>query len=456
MGKVADGPAQPGDVLDGKYRVERRLGSGGMGIVVAARHIKLQTRVALKFLQPSLAKDAESVKRFEREARASVALKGEHAVRILDVGELSGGSPYLVMEYLTGTDLGTLVDQRELFVSEAVSYVLQACEAVAEAHSLGIVHRDLKPGNLFLTEGAAGAPLVKVVDFGLAKMVKLSAKQSSLTHTTDLVGSPAYMSPEQLHDAKEVDRRSDIWSLGVCLYELIERHLPFEGQTVPSVCLNVTSAAPRPFARPDLPPQLAAVILRCLEKDPAARFPDVPSFAAALEPFAGEAMRGATDRILAIAQQGESRSRSVSERPPPPAPRAAVGVDTRTVAIVDSERRREATLRKTAAVSLAIGGASLVVLAIFLLARSFTSSTRAPAAPARIDLPTESAPLAVSAAPSVSAVADAAPASPLPIELSAPIPTTKPSPKTRPVAAPPPVLPRNRGASPADSSRAYP
>ena len=456
MGKVADGPAQPGDVLDGKYRVERRLGSGGMGIVVAARHVKLETRVALKFLQPSLAKDAESVKRFEREARASVALKSEHAVRILDVGELSGGSPYLVMEYLTGTDLGTLVDQRELFVTEAVSYVLQACEAVAEAHSLGIVHRDLKPGNLFLTEGAAGAPFVKVVDFGLAKMVKLSAKQSSLTHTTDLLGSPAYMSPEQLHDAKEVDPRSDIWSLGVCLYELLERHLPFEGQTVPSLCLSVATAPPRAFARADLPPQLTTAILRCLEKDPEARFPDVPSLAAALEPFAGDAMRGATDRIMAIAQQGESRSRSVSEPPPAPAVRAAVGVDTRTVAIVDSERRREATLRKTAAVSLAVGAASLVVLAIFLLAHSFTSSARVPAAPARVGVPTEDAATAASAPPSESAVADAAAASPLLIELSAPLPTTKPFPKTRPGSVPPPVPPRNRGASPADSSRAYP
>ena len=453
MGKVAEGPAQPGDVLDGKYRVERHLGSGGMGIVVAARHVKLQTRVALKFLQPSLAKDAEAVRRFEREARASVALKSEHAVRILDVGELASGSPYLVMEYLTGTDLGTLIDQRELFVREAVSFVLQACEAVAEAHSLGIVHRDLKPGNLFLTEGAGGAPFVKVVDFGLAKMVKLGAKQSSLTHTADLLGSPAYMSPEQLHDAKVVDRRSDIWSLGVCLYELLERHLPFEGQTVPTLILSVASAVPRPFARPDLPPPLVATILRCLEKDPEARFADIASLAAALEPFAGEAMRGATGRITAIAQQGESRSRNVSERPPPPAPRAAVGVETRTVAVVDSERRREATLRRTAAVSLAIGAAALVVLGVFFLARSLASSALAPAAPTRVDLTAASAAIAVPPTPSASAVVDAAPPSPPPIEVSALLPATKPPSKPRPLPAPPP---RNRGASPADSSRAYP
>jgi eukaryotic-like serine/threonine-protein kinase len=457
-----DAPVERGDVLDGKYRVEKILGSGGMGTVVAAQHVKLNTRVALKFLHPSLAKDTEAVQRFEREARAAVALKSEHAVRILDVGELKDGSPYLVMEFLVGSDLAAVVDHGDLAVHEAVGYILQACEAIAEAHSIGIVHRDIKPQNLFLTEGPRGAPLVKVVDFGLAKMLKPSSRQSSITQTADVMGSPSYMSPEQVRAAKEVDARSDVWSLGVCLYEMLMRYMPFEGGTLAALSLAVVRDPPRPMMRDDLPEALAAAVMRCLEKDPGARFPDVVSFAAAIEPFADESIRGAVSRMRLVVSRGESRGMAGSSDPPPPlssfppppqdeSPQS--DRETRTVAVVDSDRRREAKRRRTF-VGVAVGAIAAVTLgALAFVEQSGGPSTASPAASLSIS---DTVPTAPAVAPSASA--------PLPVETLTPLSasalpppppphsaTTPPRYRPAPPATPPPKKPAT-----VDTSRAYP
>src|SRR4051812_29074049 len=186
---------RPGDVIDGRYRLERYLGEGGMGMVVAARHIALGEPVALKFLLPEGAEDARSVERFLREAKAAVRIKSEHVARMLDVGTLDTGEPFMVMELLDGKDLGQVIRERgKLPVKEAVDYLLQACEGIARAHELGIVHRDLKPANLFLTFRADGSSLVKVLDFGIAK--SLAQDNVNLTQTADVLGSPRYMSPE--------------------------------------------------------------------------------------------------------------------------------------------------------------------------------------------------------------------------------------------------------------------
>jgi hypothetical protein len=296
-------PVGEGDILDGKYRVERVLGEGGMGIVVAARHLQLDQRVAIKFVLPHTLGNAEAMERFAREARAAVKLRSEHVARVLDVGTMANGTPYMVMEYLEGSDLGALiVANGSLAAVPAVDFVLQACEAIAEAHANGIVHRDLKPQNLFVTHSVHGKPLVKVLDFGISKHTPTdgSGSELSLTRTSSVMGSPNYMSPEQLRSAKLVDVRTDIWALGVILYESLTGHVPFVAETVTQLTAMVLQDAPRPIAelRSDLPPGLARVIERCLEKDPTKRFGSVAELAVELEPFGS--IRGAALRIAQV------------------------------------------------------------------------------------------------------------------------------------------------------------
>ncbi len=276
-----------GDMIAGKYRVERVLGRGAMGEVYAATHIALGQRVAIKVLLANLATHQSLHERFLREARAVVPLRSQHVTRVSDVGTLEGGAPYLAMELLDGRDLSALLDERgRLPIPEAVEYVLQACEAVGEAHKNGIVHRDLKPANLFLTTHADGTPCVKVLDFGVSKV----AGSAGLKLTTEgqAVGSPLYMSPEQMLGKLEVDERSDIWALGVILYELVAGRTPFHSETMVALQAAVLVMPPAPLTNylPDAPPQFEAIILQCIDKERERRWPDVAAFAAALVPFA--------------------------------------------------------------------------------------------------------------------------------------------------------------------------
>jgi serine/threonine protein kinase len=275
-----------GQTLAGKYSLVRTLGEGGMGIVYEARHLRLGHRCAIKVLRPEVVGDAETIARFEREARAAAGLASRHVCRVTDVGAREDGAPFLVMEFLEGRDLGSEVESRgPLPIGEAVGYLLQACEALEEAHAKGIVHRDLKPENLFLAREGGGVT-VKLLDFGISKVE--DDVSVSVTRTQSSIGTPLYMSPEQTRSTKKVDLRTDIWALGVILYELLTADVPFNGDSATAVAVSVAvDRHPSLRARlPDAPPELEAVIDRALQKDPEARFESVRAFARAIAPFA--------------------------------------------------------------------------------------------------------------------------------------------------------------------------
>ena len=294
-----------GDVLAGKFRIERVLGVGGMGMVVSAMHLQLDERVAIKFLLPEALMNAEAVARFGREARAAVKIKSEHVARVTDVGALDTGAPYMVMELLRGQDLSQVLrDTGALPIPVAVQYVLQACEALAEAHAIGIVHRDLKPANLFLTARADGSPCIKVLDFGISKVTSQSGSGSDMgmTRTQSIMGSPLYMSPEQMASARDVDQRTDIWAIGCVLYELVTGRVPFEAETMPQLCtliLHADPPSPRSI-RAEVSEVLDQVILRCLRKDRNQRYPNVAALAADLAMFSPDVGPRSAERISRV------------------------------------------------------------------------------------------------------------------------------------------------------------
>nr|UXE44481.1 serine/threonine-protein kinase PknD [uncultured bacterium] len=291
---------QPGDVVAGKYRIERVLGHGGMGIVVRAHHIQLDEKVALKFLLPSALKRADVVSRFDREARAAVRIKSEHVARVTDVGHLESGAPYMVMEYLEGVDLGVWLRKGgPLPIEEAAELVLQACEALAEAHGLGIVHRDLKPANLFCIRRADGLRSIKVLDFGISKLTAPGSAEVA-THSSVVLGTAHYMSPEQIQASKGVDARTDIWSLGVILFELVTGQVPFQAEAVTEVVVKIVNSAPPSLRRlrPDLPAGFERLVMRCLEKDRDKRLQNVADLAVLLGEFAPARASASVDRVL--------------------------------------------------------------------------------------------------------------------------------------------------------------
>ena len=433
-----------GTVIDGRYRLERLLGRGGMGAVYAARHLTLGELYALKFVSPGPGDRDEAHARFRREARSAALLTNDHVAKVIDVGVHGDDDLYIVMEHLEGTDLEVLAKRRgQLSVEEASTYVLQACAALAEAHAKGIVHRDIKPANLFLT-ASHGEPVLKVLDFGVSKTLG-----ADLTQTAAILGSPKYMSPEQMDDPRTVDGRTDVWSLGVVLYRLVSGRLPFEGDTLGRVCMAVMRD-PTPSLQaegPPLPPGFVAVVERCLEKDRDRRFATVAALAEALAPYAAAHGRFAhplDDGEVTRPVEALAAAPSVPPGAPPPTDFATSQHRARSA---DELRERASTPPWRSGVVL-VGAALALVTALVGIGtakavreRAAASVTEPPAPsplPAPTPSPTPLGPVATPATP-------AALAAPLPLAVEAAPVAAAPSASSAPrVAAPvaqPPALP---------------
>jgi eukaryotic-like serine/threonine-protein kinase len=331
------GGLRVGDVLAGKYRIDRVLGEGGMGVVAAAWHVQLEERVAIKFLLPEALGNEETLSRFTREARAAVRIKSEHVARVIDVGTLETGAPYMVMEYLQGEDLSDRVRRvGPLPVKKSVEYILQACEAIAEAHTLGIIHRDLKPANLYVITRPDGTESVKVLDFGISKTTGTAA-EFDMTRTHRMMGSPFYMSPEQMASSRDVDARTDVWAIAVTLYELVAGTTPFRAESLPELCIQVTQEPPSKLRelRPDAPEGLEVVIEKCLEKRREARYANLGEFVVDLAQFGPSRAHGSVERILRMLKAADGGPEDPDQMPESlvPAPVGApAGVSSHTQA----------------------------------------------------------------------------------------------------------------------------
>jgi eukaryotic-like serine/threonine-protein kinase len=296
-------PFRGGELIAGKYRVDSVLGAGGMGVVLAATHLDLDRKVAVKVIRPELAYDEALVERLLHEARAAARIKSEHVGKVLDVARLPDGAPYIVMEFLEGRDLGLQLEQDGALPSQlSVDLLLQACEAVAEAHAAQIVHRDLKPENLFVVTQPDQTLCIKVLDFGIAKQLGDPARRA-LTNPTTAVGSPQYMAPEQMR-AEEVDTRVDIWALGAILYEMLSGRKAFDAETLPAICARVLADEPRPLreVQSSVPALLEQIVHRCLSKHRTQRYGSVAELAEALAPFGSSQADLSWRRIRALSQ----------------------------------------------------------------------------------------------------------------------------------------------------------
>jgi serine/threonine-protein kinase len=427
-----------GTVIADKYVVDVVLAKGGMGVVVSATHLHLQQRVAIKFLTSDVA--GNTLPRFLQEARAASRIQSDHVVRVLDFGTMPDGVPYMVMEYLQGRDLEDVLDtEGPRPVSEAVDYVLQAAEAVAEAHAAGLVHRDLKPANLFREQRKGGA-FIKVLDFGISKDIALQ-EQPSLTSTGQSIGSPFYMSPEQVRDAKRVDHRTDIWALGVILYQLLTGQLPFAGETIGGVFAAIVSDPFVPLREltaklgREVPEPLEAAVHRCLARDVSKRFQTVGALARALAPFA-PAARNSVDRIAHVEESGHSHVFGNSPTDPPPA--QAVSKKSETMAAFGQTGSSRGRSRLAL---LGVGGALVVGVAmgaVIVGARAGGGSTAASAS-SPSPSPTSTVTAAAATATDVAAPSIAVPPPTVAATLApetTPPPVTAPSTSKTPGAAP--------------------
>jgi serine/threonine-protein kinase len=420
----------PGSLIADKYRIEKLIGVGGMGIVWKATQLDLERPVAIKIVREDLPDQELVAERACHEARASARLRSEHVVRVLDLGRLESGTPFIVLEYLEGRDLYDLLTTREapLPISEAVDVLLEACEGVAEAHALGIVHRDLKPENLFIARQPDGTAVLKILDFGISKQLRATGR--SITTQATAVGSPQYMSPEQMRGLGDIDQRADIWSLGATLYELVVGAPPFKADTIPSLCnlvLEASPVSPRSL-RQSLPEGLEQVILKCLEKRREDRFQSVKELAEALLPFGNSS---SSDRALRIAHTLASNSWASRHRSQS---------DQLHGSSVTTPPERKVPVR-THLGYWALGGVFLASATCLALAANAAArqsrDTAVPSSPVVAPLAPLAAPDAGADASRDAAPDSSAPTPPGPVPSITPTPVPKPLPKPSALPTPP-------------------
>ena len=278
---------QQGQVLDGKYKIVRVIGEGGMGAVYEGENIRIRRRVAIKVLHAGVASNTEMVQRFEREAQVAGTVGNDHILEILDLGALPGGERYMVMEYLDGETLTDRIKARtQVAPAEAVQLLRQVLRGLSAAHAAGIVHRDLKPDNIFILKEKAGIrDFVKIIDFGISKFSEVGGQSSRMTRTGALMGTPHYMSPEQATGSMDIDRRTDIYAVGIIMYEAVTGRVPFQAETFNQLLFEIALAKIIPARQvvPDLDPAIDSIIMKASARDPAQRFQSCEEFLAALQ-----------------------------------------------------------------------------------------------------------------------------------------------------------------------------
>jgi eukaryotic-like serine/threonine-protein kinase len=455
---------RPGDLIAGKYRIERVIAEGGMGVIARALHLDLDRAVAIKLVRDELSEREDILARLMLEARAVARMRSEHVARVLDVGRLESGYPYIVMEYLEGKDLWTILHEKGRMPQPlAVDYAVQACEALAEAHALGIVHRDIKPENLFLTECPDGAPIVKLLDFGISKQSNLRV-DGNITGASTAVGSPHYMAPEQMRAESNIDARADIWAIGVILYELVSGVSPFDAESMPGVCARVVEEQPTRLTEmdPEIPELLDATIFRCLEKDRKKRPADVAELAAALAPFGTSDTPQRAERIARIVSSSGART---SEQREAGSNTATIGGNTGSDAptslmpvagsLLELCSKQPSATRRTgrpialvSAVALCAG----IAAGVFFVARpplSAVAEVKPAAAEAKAAAPLETGPPAPNPAPLLDSVA-------LESVEAAPLVSPAPAPRRPDVTSARRYRAGLGGAFSADSTRAKP
>jgi serine/threonine-protein kinase len=452
-------PFQVGEIISGKYEVHELIGAGGMGFVVSARHLELGEKVALKFLRPEALSNQELVGRFAREARASVKIKSEYVARVFDVGNLPDGAPFIVMEYLEGKDLADVLrEEGPLPVKRAIEYVLQACEALAVAHAAGVVHRDVKPENLFLVQQSQGMDIVKVLDFGISKVALTGSVYETrmpAVKTMMPMGSPVYMSPEQVRAKRDIDARTDIWALGCTLYELLAGVAAFDAPSLTQITAAILESEPPSLQTlcSLVPSELEALVMQCLKKDPGQRFQNVAELAVALYPFGPRRARISAERcsyILhsAVVPQAEFELPSI----PPPRFGATTGGGAAQPIVIEPDAETIGPEGPSFRSNKMWKGAALAAVVLALIAGAYAVFGRREPLAAPPPIETTQVPVATQAPPPAPApVVNPAPSAPVDVIPSAsqaatavavppgkilPVATTTPAPRTRPVAQP--------------------